>query len=85
MLKIKNCASCGLSFDRKDTHKNRHGMYVCRPCQAKGVTLSSPQKLAIFRKKLKQLEPKLWRALLLAGLVVFSLWMFFKILESAAS
>ena len=82
---LKNCASCGLSIDRKATHKTRHGMYVCRPCQAKGVTLSSPQKLAIFRKKLKQLEPKLWRALLLGGLVISTLWMFFKILESAAS
>jgi len=46
---------------------------------------SHPQKLAIFRKKLKQLESKLWRALLLGGLMVSTLWMFFKILASAAS
>ncbi len=82
---LKNCASCGLSFDRKATHKTRHGMYVCRQCQAKGVTLSSPQKLAVMKKKIKKLEPKFWRALLLGGLVISTLWMFFKILESAAS
>lgn len=81
----KNCASCGRSVDRKDRHKTRHGLYVCRSCQAKGVTLSPPQKLAVMKKKIKKLEPKFWRALLLAGLMAFSLWMFFKVLESAAS
>lgn len=33
----KLCVGCGLTFARRDCHRNRYGEYFCRACQAGGV------------------------------------------------
>ena len=74
---LKNCSICGVAVDRTDCHKNRHGEYICRSCQAAGIKMT-------HWRQLKGTVKKLWTILLPVlmriSLIVFGLWLLLKIL-----
>lgn len=65
--RIRQCATCAQSVERKDCHRNRFGEYICRQCQARGIRFSPQTRGAIMRRRARMIGTWVLWALIAAG------------------
>lgn len=74
---MKTCDACLARIARQDCHRNRHGEYICRSCQAAGVKVVNRSRIlrgsrGIWRQLTWALAGTVLAILVVAVLILFS-------------
>ena len=79
---LKQCSACAASVERGKCHKNRHGEYICRSCQAAGVTVTFRRRVKILAKKIDRI---FWKITFYAGAFLVVVWFLWRTFDQVGS